>query len=116
MKNPVAYTVLGLIVGSLAILVLSPWIGWSVLPPFILGLMFFSGIAYFFGTYFYLKAIQTEEASRVSILLNIIPLFNISIIILSFFIIFFFKSSLVCSMSWILTGEITSCSLFLKFL
>src|SRR3989339_785732 len=76
MKNPVAYTVLGLIVGSLAILVLSPWIGWSVLPPFILGLMFFSGIAYFFGTYFYLKAIQTEEASRVSILLNIIPLFN----------------------------------------
>lgn len=76
MKNPVVYTVLGLIVASLVILVASPWIGWTVLSPFVLCLMFVSGIAYFFGTYFYLKSIQTEEASRVSILLNIIPLFN----------------------------------------
>lgn len=76
MKNPIVYTVLGLVVASLAVLVASPLIGWTTLSPFVLFLMFASGIAYFLGTYFYIKSMQTEEASRVSILLNIIPLFN----------------------------------------
>lgn len=79
MKNPFVYAVLGLVVASLSILVPSYWIGWIALPPFILFLVLCSGVAYFLGTYFYIKSMQTEEASRVSILLNIIPLFNFAL-------------------------------------
>jgi len=79
MKNPFVYAILGLVVASLAVLAVSPWVGWVSLPPFILCLTLCSGVAYFLGTYFYIKSVQTEEASRVSILLNIVPLLNFSL-------------------------------------
>lgn len=77
-KNPFLYLLLAFWVGPL-VLLLTPFINFYIPDLFIICWIALSGICYFIGCVFYIKAMQIEEVSRINIWWNLVAVFNLII-------------------------------------
>lgn len=75
-KNPYVYAVVGIIAGAL-VLVVIPFIDFFV--PTVLELFFIAigSVAFFTGVLLYVRALQIEEASRLSVFWSFVPVFTL---------------------------------------
>jgi len=75
-KNPYVFLILFTLLEGV-IFIIWPFINFTLPPLPVIGLLVLAGFLYFFGGFPYIKAMQSEEVTRVNILWGLIPVISL---------------------------------------